>query len=142
MNKLTIDCLLSHPDSKLPTKVTENAAGFDLYSVENATLSPGQTKSLPTGLALCIPEGYYGKLETKSSFALKQLIVIGGIIDSDYRGEIHVILHNLSGESVEICRGIKFAQLLITAYEKHVCFRQQVALNLSVRGVHGFGSLD
>lgn len=141
--KLVIDILLTHPAAKLPSRVSENSAGFDLYCVETVDLKPGHTTRLRTGCALAIPEGYFGKLETKSSFALKQLIVIGGIIDSDYRGEISVILHNLSQDKNNtVFAGSKFAQLVIQPYAEHIFFKEQTSLSESERGQKGFGALD
>ncbi len=138
-----IDIVLSHPAAKLPTRVTDNSAGFDLYCVESVNIKPGQTCRMKTGCAIAIPEGHYGKLETKSSFALQQLLVIGGIIDSDYRGEISVILHNLSTvKTTAVFAGMKFAQLIIHPYQKHICFCEQTSLSETERGERGFGSLD
>lgn len=82
-----------HPNAKIPTKGTEGSAGYDLYSLEDTILSQGNNK-IRTGIALSIPPGYGGIVHDRSSMALKDTHVHAGVIDSDYRGEVIVIMHS------------------------------------------------
>lgn len=82
-----------HPNSKIPTKGTEGSGGYDLYSLEDNVLSHGINK-IRTGIAFAIPPGYVGIVHDRSSMALKDTHVHAGVIDSDYRGEIIVIMHS------------------------------------------------
>lgn len=79
----------------MPTKATEHAAGYDLYSIEDKTIMPGEKCVISTGIALQIPEGNYGRVAPRSGLAFKHYIDVGaGVIDSDYRGEVKVLLFN------------------------------------------------
>lgn len=109
----------------VPTVATEGSAGFDLYARDSASIHVGGRKIVGTGVAVEIPLGYVGLIRARSSLATKQGIeVIAGVIDSDYRGEIMVCLHNISClqyEKREIKRGDRIAQLIVmpclTAHE-------------------------
>ena len=81
-------------EASLPTQATEGSAGWDLRSSVNRTLPPRETVVISTGLKMMIPTGYYGQIQSRSSFAASGITVEGGVIDSDYRGEIMVILRN------------------------------------------------
>lgn len=107
------------PGAKLPTYGTAGAAGADLYACleEDAVILPGQTRFLPTGIALEVPQGCAGLVYARSGLACKRGLAPAnkvGVVDSDYRGEILVALHNHGDQPQMICDGERVAQLLIT----------------------------
>jgi len=128
----------------LPTQATPNDAGYDLYATEAARLFPGQRQLFKTNIAIAIPEGYYGRIADRSGNAFKLGIhVMGGVIDSAYRGDIGVILLNTNEEdlynTVEIKEGQKIAQLIIEKCHQ-VEWWEVADLDETVRGEGGFGS--
>lgn len=128
----------------LPTYGSEYAAGADLYAcVEDAViLEAGETKLVPTGLAMEIPAGYAGLIYARSGLASQKGLAPAnkvGVVDADYRGEVMVALHNHSGEKAVIEPGERIAQLVITPYVA-AHFEETAELSESVRGVGGFGS--
>jgi dUTP pyrophosphatase len=129
-----------HPNAKLPTKGSEDAAGLDLYSIEQVSLAPGARKAIGTGVSVEIPRGFYGRIAPRSGLAINDGIdVLGGVIDKDYRGEIRCILINL-GENTKIFNaGDRIAQLIL---ESHVSPRPEWSDELSrtSRNDSGFGS--
>jgi len=125
----------------LPSYATPGAAGLDLRSDVALTLEPGRRALVPTGIALAIPEGFEGQVRPRSGLALKHGITClnsPGTIDSDYRGEVGVILANLGNEVFAIQRGDRIAQLVIAEVT-----RAQLALTEALpesgRGAGGFG---
>lgn len=103
----------------LPEYATPGAAGCDLRAAVSATLSiaPGERVLVPTGLALAIPEGFEGQVRMRSGLALRKGLILPnapGTIDSDYRGELCVLVANIGAEAVEITRGDRIAQLIFT----------------------------
>jgi dUTP pyrophosphatase len=126
--------------AKVPTKANESDAGFDLYCTVDAEILPGQRKLLPTGISMAIPVGYYGRIADRSgnSFSLG-LHVLAGVVDSGYRAEVKVLLVNLSEVPVEIKRGHRVAQLIITAISTLPLMQVQ-ELDSTDRGASGFGS--
>ncbi len=129
-----------HEQAKLPLRGSAYAIGADLCSIEDVTLQPGERKLIATGLAVEIQAGYYGRVAPRSGLAVKQGIdTMAGVIDSDYRGEVRVLLINLSSEPVSFNAGDRIAQLII---EKAEAFDYEWAEELSdtSRGAGGFGS--
>ena len=131
-------------DAIKPTYGTEFAAGADLYACEGGevTIAAGETKLIHTGLSLEIPEGYAGLIYARSGIATKRGLAPAnkvGVIDSDYRGEIMVSLHNHSTEAQTIADGERIAQLVITPFLK-VEYTETDTLSDTVRGDGGFGS--
>ena len=127
-----------------PTYGSQFAAGADLYACEGeeVTIAAGETRLIHTGLALEIPEGYAGLIYARSGIATKRGLAPAnkvGVIDSDYRGEIMVSLHNHSSESQTIADGERIAQLVITPFLA-VEFNETGELTDTVRGAGGFGS--
>ena len=128
----------------LPYYATEGAAAVDLHACidEAVTLPPGGRALLPPGLAAAIPAGHVGLLAVRSSMGIRHGVTLSngvGVIDSDYRGQVHVGLHNLSGEPYTVQPGDRVAQLLVVpvaAPEIEVVD----ALPETVRGAGGFGS--
>lgn len=103
-----------HEKAQLPTRGSENAAGLDLYAVDVAQIWPGAQVKIPTGLAVEIPRGFYGRVAPRSGLAVNFGInVHAGVVDSDYRGEIHVCLINHGDKIKEIKPGDRIAQLII-----------------------------
>jgi len=149
---------LLHPDAQIPKYQTTGASGMDLHCIgspdwancygriyinrEWTTLTPGSRALFSTGISLSIPPGYEGQIRPRSGWALKNGITVlnsPGTIDSDYKGEIKVLLINLGHESVEIKRGDRIAQLVIAPVVKAELVLVD-DLETSARGDSGFGS--
>ncbi len=131
-----------HPKAIVPTKATEGAAAYDLYSIERAFIPVGETVMVRTGLAMQIPEGWKGEIYSRSGLASKGLVVSNspGKIDSDYRGEIQVILHNnRSVDIIGVEAGDRIAQFEINPVHD-IEFEESKNLEISFRGGEGFGS--
>ena len=131
----------SNEDISLPSYATEHSSGLDLRTSEDVSLQPGEYKLIPTGFAIEIPEGYEGQVRPRSGLALKYGIAClnsPGTIDSDYRGEVKVLLINHGKESVKFARGERIAQLIISRYER---VEVEVVADLAetVRSGGGFG---
>lgn len=132
-----------HSAAKVPTQANPFDAGFDLYSVEQATLAPFQRQAIGTGIAIALPENCVGLVHPRSGLALKQgigLLNSPGTIDAGYRGEIKVILINLDPKNnFEINIGDRIAQLVIQEFTT-ANFEIVTELPISERGSGGFGS--
>lgn len=131
-------------NAKIPTYGTENAAGADLYACikEDMTFAPHETKLVPTGLSFALPEGYAGLIYARSGLASKRHLAPAnkvGVVDSDYRGEVMVALHNHSNEEQKIEVQERIAQFIITPYLK-ADFVEVEELGDSERGANAFGS--
>ena len=126
------------PD-ELPERKSAQAAGFDLRAVETINIPTGSIIAVPTGLRMEIPNGYFGKIESRSGMALQGLVAHAGVIDSDYRGEIKVLLQNTTATLQSIHKGTRVAQLILLPL---VQTRMKIATNLTntQRGKMGFGS--
>jgi dUTP pyrophosphatase len=128
-------------NAKIPFRANKTDAGADLCSIEDYRIEPLERKAVSTGIALKIPDGYYGRIAPRSGLAYKNGIdVLAGVIDSDYTGEIKVILFNTDKEnSFEINKGDRIAQLII---EDHFNFEFEIVndLTYTTRGSGGFGS--
>jgi len=127
---------------ELPLYATDGAAGMDVLSAEDVTLAPGMRHAVATGLALAIPPGYEIQVRPRSGLALKHGISVPntpGTIDSDYRGELKVIMINFGAEPFEIRRGDRVAQLVLAPVTRA---RWAVVdeLDETQRGAGGFGS--
>ena len=100
-----------HPSARLPRRGTGGSAGLDMVSVEAVTIAPGARARVPTGLAMAIPDGCYGRIAPRSGLALRfGLHVLGGVIDPDFRGEVKVVMTNLGLEPVTLATGDRIAQ--------------------------------
>ena len=132
-----------NPLASMPTQATKGAAGFDLKSVETRTIYPGERATIATGLAMAIPAGYEGQVRPRSGLAAKNGITVlntPGTVDSDYRGEVKVILYNSeSHKPFEIKIGDRIAQMVIQAVPQ-VEFELVESLDETERGAGGFGS--
>ncbi|HEY0431085.1 MAG TPA: dUTP diphosphatase [Pyrinomonadaceae bacterium] len=128
------------PRATLPARGSVLAAGLDICSIEDAVIEPRQRALVPTGLAIAIPEGYYGRLAPRSGLATKNgLDVLAGVIDADYRGEICCLLINTGAEPIHLPAQSKICQLII---EKIITPAAVWADEISEtdRGSEGFGS--
>lgn len=131
-------------NAKIPSYGTEYAAGADLYACidEIVTINPSETKLIKTGVAMEIPTGYAGLIYARSGLASKKGLAPAnkvGVVDSDYRGEIMVALHNHSNEVRSIEPFERIAQFVITPYLKAL-FNEVDELDDTIRGEKGFGS--
>ncbi len=127
----------------IPSYGSACAAGADLYSCEGElSFAPGETKLVHTGIAMQIPDGYVGLVYARSGVATKRGLAPAnkvGVIDSDYRGEIMVALHNHSNITAKIEAGERIAQIVIAPYLT-VDFIESDSLDETDRGAGGFGS--
>lgn len=126
----------------LPAYATHGAAGMDVVAAEEITLAPGGRHAVATGFAMAIPEGYEVQVRPRSGLALKHGVTClntPGTIDSDYRGEVKVILANLGQEPFPIRRGDRIAQL-VPAPVLRAELTETDSLDETVRGAGGFGS--
>ena len=143
MSRVRILRLPTNLDLPLPSRQTTGSAGFDLASAEpDFVLAPGERRLVSTGLAVEIPAGIEGQVRPRSGLALRHGITMPnapGTIDSDYRGEVRVILQNLGTEPVTIVRGDRIAQLVFARYETPELV-DATELEQSSRGAGGFGS--
>lgn len=131
-------------DLPLPEYKTEGSAGLDLSSAskEIITIAPGKKALIPTNVIIELPRGYEGQVRPRSGLALKYGITVlnsPGTVDSDYRGEIGVVLINHGDEDFEVNFGDRIAQLIIAKYE-HCEINEVDELSTSTRGEGGYGS--
>lgn len=127
----------------MPTFGTKYSAGADLYSAEEEiTINPGETAFIGTGIAMAIPEGKVGLIYARSGLACKKGLAPAnkvGVVDSDYRGEVKVALHNHSNTQQTVLKGERVAQMVITDY--YPCtYVECDSLDDTERGEGGFGS--
>ena len=139
VNRIPVKIKKLHPDAKLPSYNTEHASGFDLYSIIDYELKSGETKTIPTGITVEIPEGKVCLIWDRSGLGSKGIHRFAGVIDSDYRGEVKIVLHNNSDLLFQIKIGDRIAQAIIQDYYRA---EFELADNLSEtqRGELGFGS--
>lgn len=126
----------------LPAYATSGAAGMDVVSAEDVTLAPGARHAVATGLSMAIPDGYEIQVRPRSGLALKHGISVPntpGTIDSDYRGELKVILINHGSEPFAIARGDRVAQLVLAPVVQ-AAWDEVAELDATERGTGGFGS--
>ena len=127
---------------ELPASATEGAAGMDVLAAEEVILAPGARHAVSTGLAVAIPHGYEIQVRPRSGLALKHGISVPnapGTIDSDYRGELKVILINHGHERFKVRRGDRIAQLVLAPVTR-AAWQEVAELDATARGAGGFGS--
>lgn len=143
MTRVFFKRLPGNPDLPLPERATEGAAGYDIRSADaDFVLAPGERRAVGTGLVLEIPPGLECQVRPRSGLALRHGITLPnapGTIDSDYRGEVRVILLNAGRSPVEISRGERIAQLVFARFEAPEV-AEATDLSESRRGDGGFGS--
>lgn len=136
--------IVNQSDNPLPGYSTDHSAGMDLraYLNQPVTLNPLERKLIPTGLFIELPVGYEAQIRPRSGLALKKGLTVlnsPGTIDADYRGEIGVILINLSNDKVTIESGERICQMVISKHEQAELNEVEL-LNETLRGTGGFGS--
>jgi dUTP pyrophosphatase len=130
-----------HVNGQLPLTMTAGAAGSDVYASESITIPPHTTVLVPLGIAVEVPEGFEIQCRPRSGFGAKGIIVTNspGTIDSDYRGECKVILHNLNNTDFQINAGDRVAQFVLAPVVKAE-YELADELSSTERGAGGFGS--
>ena len=124
----------------LPAYGSEHAVGLDVVAAETLTLAPGARHAVATGVAMAIPHGYEVQVRSRSGTAVRNgIALLTGTIDSDYRGELKIVLVNLGTEPFDIVRGERIAQL-IPAPVLRARFAEVADLDETARGIGGFGS--
>lgn len=141
---LEIERLPHAHDLPLPRYMTDDAAGMDLHAAVEGelVLAPGARALVPTGLKLAIPRGFEGQVRPRSGLAFKHGVTVlnaPGTLDSDFRGQVQVLLVNLGQEPFPIRRGERIAQLVVAPVTR-VSVREVSTLDATVRGEGGFGS--
>lgn len=141
---INVDIKILNEFAQMPTRGSAYAAGFDLYAATNYDVSimPHATEKIPIGIAMAIPEGYFGAIYARSGLATKQGLRPAncvGVIDSDYRGEVIVALHNDTNDIRNIKAGDRIAQLIIQPCPD-VSLNPVDELKNTDRGSGGFGS--
>ena len=130
------------PDAKIPKAATAGDVAFDLFSMIDYELRPGERFAVPTGIAIEIPPGYEGQVRPRSGLALKEGVTVlntPGTIDSGYRGEVKTIMMNHNREPFKITKGMRICQLAIRPVPE-VEFVEVDELSDTERGEGGFGS--
>ena len=131
-----------HPNARLPRYAHSGPWGdlaADLYSVHDACIAPNATTLVATGLAMAFPEDYGALVEDRSGLAVKGLTTVAGVIDPGYRGEVKVVLTNVTDASVQLAAGDRIAQLRIVR-RLQARFEEVDDLDATQRGEGGFGS--
>ena len=139
ISQISIKIKKLHPSAVIPEYGTDNAAGCDFYSIEEHVFLPGETYAIKTGVAMEIPEGKALFIWDRSGMGLKGFHRFAGLIDSDYRGEIRIVLHNASGNNFKISKHDKIAQGVFQDYYQ-ADFKEVSELSETLRGSGGFGS--
>lgn len=144
MLELLVNRLPGNEDLPMLQYMTEHAAGMDIVAAvkEKVILKPNETKLIPTGLKIAVPNGYEAQVRPRSGLALKKNIGVlnsPGTIDSDYRGEVGIILTNFGKEDFEVNRGDRIAQMVIAPVIQ-VKIVEVAELDETTRGAGGFGS--
>lgn len=129
-----------HEDAKVPYRANSNDAGADLAMVgDDVTLAPGERALLPIGWAMEIPVGYYGRIAPRSGLSSKKgIVVLAGVVDVPFRGEVKVSLLNTGDEPVTFTSGDRIAQLVTEACD-YSTFVEEKELTTTSRGEGGFG---
>lgn len=127
------------PEATLPTRAHPDDAGLDLYALETVSLEPGAGTHIKTGIAVELPAGHVGLIFDRSSLARRGLKTLGGVIDAGYRGEVGVLIWNLSAKAQILERGDRIGQLLVVPVAVPAV-REVAALTGTSRGTGGFGS--
>lgn len=137
---MSLHVKLLNENARLPTRGSDEAAGYDLYATETYTIVPGDRACVATGIALGLPHGCYGRVAPRSGLAVKYGIQVGaGVVDADYTGEIKAVLFNHGHDTFEVKPGDRIAQLVLERY-RNVDVYQVETLDDTDRGDGGFGS--
>ena len=128
---------LLNNNATLPTRGTSNSAGLDLYCTNDQVLEPG-LNIIPLGISVEIPDNFYGRIADRSSMASRSLHIFAGVVDSDYRGEVKVIMFNFNQFPITIDKGSRVAQLIIEPYSNVTPIQVLTVTDTTRTG--GFGS--
>lgn len=142
-NKINVPIQKLHTDFTCPEYSHDGDAGLDLYTTEAISLKPGEYKKVNCGFTIAIPDGFLGAVAPRSGLASQFGVTVlnsWGVIDSTYRGEIGVILINLSKNTASFSAKSRIAQLIILPYQKVELTLTENNLDTSERGINGFGS--
>jgi dUTP pyrophosphatase len=141
--KVTFGVFLNHPDAKMPSKASQNDAGWDIVSVEDVELAPHERKLVSTGIHLQLEPGWEAQMRARSGNSIKLgLSLVNGVgtIDADYCGECKAILLNTSNNVIRLIKGSKIAQLVFKRVP-YVELKQLSSMPTNeIRGSKGFGS--
>lgn len=137
-NKL-LQIKFNSEDAIMPKRGSKDAAGYDLYSNEYGSISPGQTKLFDTGISFKVPIGTYGRIAPRSGLSKKSIMVNAGVIDRDYTGPVKIMLHNLSNDTYVVEKDDRIAQLILERIETPEMILIDT-LQDTDRGSGGFGS--
>ena len=135
-----MEIVLMNDNAIIPSRASKESAGLDLYSSIDVDIEVGSIKKVNTKICISLPENSYGCIKDKSSLASKGLLTLGGVIDSDYMGEIIVIMTSLI-EPIKILKGQKIAQLIVSniTYQE---IKRVKYLKETERNNKGFGEMD
>ena len=136
-NKLIV--CKNHDDAIIPKRGSEQAAGYDLYTIDEGRLMPKQTRLFDTGISFTVPEGTYGRIAPRSGLSKKGILVNAGVVDRDYTGPVKVMLHNLSDDMYQVKKNDRIAQLIIEKIATPI-IEEVGSLEETDRGDGGFGS--
>lgn len=128
-----------HDHAKLPVYGHKGDAGLDVFACGRVELEPLVPVAVPTGIQVAVPENHVGLIWDKSGLSLKGVHRLAGVVDSGYRGEVKVVLINLSRDIIVVKEGMKIAQMLIQPV-REVTVEEAGSLDKTVRGENGFGS--
>lgn len=129
-----------HPNATIPKRSSDAAAGYDITASETIHIAPKSTVIIPTGIAIAVPEGTYGRIAPRSGLAANYSLDIGaGVIDQDYRGEIKVVVFNHGIYGYTARQGDRIAQLILECIHTPDVLECD-SLDSTVRGDNGFGS--
>jgi len=136
-NKLIV--CKNHDDAIIPKRGSKQAAGYDLYTIDEGRLMPKQTRLFDTGISFTVPEGTYGRIAPRSGLSKKGILVNAGVVDRDYTGPVKVMLHNLSDDMYQVKKNDRIAQLIIEKIATPI-IEEVGSLEETDRGEGGFGS--
>ena len=129
---------LLNKNAKAPLRATAHSAGFDIYAPERVDIPAGQSYLVGTGVAMAIPNGWFGQINPRSSMAVKKIRLGARVVDSDYIGEVFVNLHNDGESTYEISKGDRIAQIVFMPYMASSEIVDEI--ENTARGSGGFGS--
>lgn len=137
---IAVECVLTHPDARVPQKAYPGDAGADLHGVEEMVIPPGKSVNIPTGVSVALPPYSWGLITARSStWSLMGLMVIPGVIDEGYRGELFVVVYNPGSKPKTVLKMQRLAQLIVLPRYR-ADFAQVSKLPPADRGGSGFGS--
>ncbi|RKP05813.1 dUTPase-like protein, partial [Thamnocephalis sphaerospora] len=135
-----LEVLLLTPDARPPCRSSDGAAGYDLFALHDVCIPARSQALVPTGVAVALPPGTYGRIAPRSGLALrKQLDTMAGVIDSDYRGELGGIVRNHGDQTAQLNKGDRFAQLILECCQIPPV-QVVTSLDSTQRAAAGFGS--